>query len=414
MERVITRNFDVADIARLKVARQHGAYLGLAKARRMKPGDAIQEIAASGLRGRDGAGFSVGKKLSLVPEGVDAVIIANVDESDPGTFKDRAILERDPHLVLEGLLIAAHAIGARTAYAYFRAEYAQPLLLLSHAVEEARAAGLVGAGGAVDDVIAYRGGGAYICGEESALINSISGTCGKPSIKPPSPVEQGLAGHPTVVSNVETLAALPFIMREGAKAYRALGTEASSGTKFVSVSGCVRRPGVYEVEMGMPVAAFLKDEAGGFEEGKVFKAFIPGGISTAVLTASEALSCTIDFESFSDVGSALGSGGMVVIDEGVSMVAALADIARFFANESCGLCTPCREGSGWIAKTLARIERGGGRFSDLNLVCDLAEAMGDNALCALAGSMAMPVLSFIAKYRREFEEAIRLGGVGAR
>lgn len=396
MQRMISKNFDVPGMHRLKVARQHGAYLGLAKARRMKRAEVIREVDASGLRGRDGAGFPVAKKFALVPAEARSIIVMNADESDPGTFKDRAIFMRDPHLVLEGLLIAACAIGAREGYAYFRAEYEDARALFSQAVAEAREAGLVGTEGAVDDVVCLRGADAYGCGEESASIACIEG---------------GASARPFVVNNAETLAALPFILREGAAPYRAMGTEKSPGTKLVSVSGCVRRPGVYEVEMGTPLSVFLRDEAGGIEEGRELKAVIPGGVSTAVLTASEALACAIDFESLADAGSALGGGGMIAIDEGFSMVSALADIARFYAGRSCGRCTTCREGTGWIAKILARIERGEGRASDVNLLCDLAEAMGENAMCALAGSVSVSVLSFVAKFRREFESAVRGDGV---
>jgi NADH-quinone oxidoreductase subunit F len=408
MERVITKHFDVENIQRLAVARQHGAYLTLGKLERMTPREVTGVVTESQLRGRGGAGFPVGKKWSMVPPGSGGptYLIANADESEPGTFKDRTILKRDPHLVIEGMLIAAHAVGAKVAYVYFRGEYGNPMDAFAGALREARDAGIIGPGRQLEDVILYRGAGAYICGEETALIRSIEGFRGLPSEKPPYPVTSGLFGRPTVVGNVETLAALPFIIREGAERFRVMGTELSRGTKLVSVTGAVARPGVYEVEMGTPVASLIKEQAGGMQGDRGIKAILPGGVSNAVLTASEALSCTIDFESFEEAGSAMGSGAMIVIDDKTSMVKALASIARFFAHESCGQCTPCREGTGWIMRVLGRIEAGAGRPSDINLLRDLAHGMRGTALCPLAESLSVPVLSFIAKFKGEFEDAV--------
>jgi len=408
MERVITKHAGVKGIADISVAMQHGAYLSLKRLRKLSPREVIEIVSESGLRGRGGAGFPVGRKWSMVerdPE-APAYLIVNADESEPGTFKDRVVIESDPHLVVEGMFIAARAVGARRAFAYFRGEYIKPMDSFRRAVLDARDAGFIGEGGVVEDVTIYRGAGPYVCGEETALIRSIEGRRGLPEIKPPYPVEEGLFGRPTVVQNVETLAALPFIVREGPEAFARLGTERSSGTKLVSISGAVNEPGVYEVEMGTPVSNVLREEAGGMPEGMRLKALLPGGISTAVLTAGEALSCAVDFESLSEAGSALGSGGMIVIDDATSMVSVLASIARFFAGESCGKCTPCREGSGWISKILSRMESGLGRRSDVELMCDLAHGMRETALCPLAESLAIPVLSFTAKFRDEFEEAV--------
>ncbi len=406
-ERVITGHFGVEGMQRLSVARQHGAYLTLEKVRRARPADIVGAVDESELRGRGGAGFPVARKWAMIHRRTEGQVylIVNADESEPGTFKDRAIMENDPHLVIEGMLIAARAIGARVAYVYFRGEYARPLAVFSRALEEARSEGIVGEGAPLEDVVVYRGAGSYVCGEETAMIRSIEGHRGLPSAKPPYPVERGLFGSPTVVGNVETLATLPYIVREGPKAFRRLGTEKSRGTKLISVSGAVTNPGVYEVEMGTPLASFLKDEAGGLAHGRPLKAVMPGGISMAVLTASEALACTIDYESFAEAGSALGSGGMIVMDESTSMVGALASIARFFANESCGKCTPCREGTGWLRRVLERMESGSGRPSDPGLIADLASGMADTSLCPLAGSLATSVLSFVAKFRGEFERA---------
>jgi len=407
MERVITKHFEVKDIAGLACARQHGAYLSLKKLARMKPVEVVDLVSGSQLRGRGGAGFPVGKKWSMVAQGSGepVYLIMNADESEPGSFKDRAILVRDPHLAIEGMVIAAHAIGARTAYVYLRGEYRKSIDPFMRALDEAREAGIIGRGRSLEDVVVHRGAGAYVCGEETALIKSIEGYRGIPSEKPPYPVERGLFGRPTVVNNVETLANLPFILREGAERFRTMGTARSRGTKLVSISGAVARPGVYEVEMGTPISSVIKDDAGGAIGGRAIKAVIPGGVSTAVLTASEALSCTVDFESLEEAGSGLGTGGMIVIDESTSMVGALASIARFFAEESCGQCTPCREGTGWIMRILGRMKAGDGRPSDISLLCDLANGMMGTALCPLADSLALPVLSFGAKFREEFERA---------
>ncbi|MFH1830761.1 MAG: NADH-quinone oxidoreductase subunit NuoF [Pseudomonadota bacterium] len=406
MEKVITKHFDVPRMHELKVARQHGAYLSLKKILRMKPQEIVELVTASGLRGRGGAGFPTGKKWSFIPNNSQQPIylVVNADEGEPGTFKDRAILKKDPHLLIEGMIIAAHAIGATAAYVYIRGEYAKALGVLSHAVDEARDAGFLKC-----EIIIHRGAGAYVCGEESALLNSIEGLRGISRIRPPYPVSRGLYGCPTVVNNVETIACLPFIAREGADAFRKMGTGESSGTKLVSVCGHVEKPGVYEIEMGLPFSSFISEEVGGVLKGKRLKAVIPGGVSVPVLTASEALTCTIDYESLEEAGSALGSGGMIVMNESASMPRVLADIARFFAQESCGQCTPCREGSGWISRIMGRMEKGFGRDEDLNLLMDAALAMQQLSLCRLARHLSLSVVSFVTKFRGEFEDHIRMG-----
>ncbi len=406
MEKVITRHFAVPRVREIKIARQHGVYLSLNKLARLKPRQVIDLVLASGLRGRGGAGFPVGNKWSIIAENTQkqAYLVINADESEPGTFKDRAILEKNPHLLIEGMIIAAYAIGAKTTYAYFRGEYARPMKIFSDAVDEARDAGLL-----KSEVVLHRGAGAYICGEEGALLNSIEGLRSVPRIRPPYPATAGLFGLPTAVSNVETLASLPFIVREGALAFREIGTEASSGTKLVSVCGHVEKPGVYEVEMGLPFSSFLSEEAGGMLGGKGLKAVIPGGVSVPVLTASEAHSCTIDFESFEEAGSALGTGGMIVMDDTTCMPCALHDIAKFFAHESCGQCTPCREGAGWIYRILSRIVSGMGRQEDLNVLTDSALAMEQLSLCPFANAISASVVSFVTKFKGEFEEHIRVG-----
>ncbi|MFH0799563.1 MAG: NADH-quinone oxidoreductase subunit NuoF [Pseudomonadota bacterium] len=408
MEHVITKHFDVPDMHRLAVAKQHGAYAALPKLSGMKPSEVVELVKASGLRGRGGAGFSTGMKWGFVPKNTDkpVYLVVNADESEPGTFKDRAIIERDPHLLIEGIIIAAYAIGAKTAYVYFRGEYARQWQRFAAAVGEAYKEGLLGKG---IDIITHRGAGAYICGEETALLTSIEGYRGWPRIRPPFPAVSGLFGCPTIVNNVETLSSLPFIIREGAEAYRKAGTEKSPGTKLISVCGHVERPGVYEIEMGMPLATFLAECAGGTLDGRKLKAVIPGGSSVPVLTAAEALGTKLDFESLASAGSMLGSGGMIVIAEGTCMVRVLADIAKFYAHESCGQCTPCREGCGWIKQIADRIECGKGREGDIEMMLSLADNMQGRTICVLADALAMPVKSFVTKFREEFEKHIRLG-----
>lgn len=399
----------------LRIAQQHGVYVSLAKLFRMKPAEVVAEVKASGLRGRGGAGFSTGTKWGFVPQDTDkpVYLVVNADESEPGTFKDRAIIERDPHLVIEGIVIAAYAIGARTAYVYFRGEYVRPWQRFAAAVEEARAAGFLGknikGSGCDIEVVAHRGAGAYICGEETALLTSIEGHRGWPRIRPPFPAVRGLFDSPTVVNNVETISSLPFIIREGAAGYRRMGTEKSPGTKLISVCGHVERPGVYEVELGMPLAGFLAECAGGTLGGRRLKALIPGGSSVPVLTAEEALGSKIDFESLVAAGSMLGSGGMIVIAEPACMVRVLSDIAKFYAHESCGQCTPCREGTGWAKKIVDRIEAGGGRPGDIDLLIDIANGMEGRTICVLADALAMPIRSFVMKFRDEFEAHVRWG-----
>ncbi|MFA4874338.1 MAG: NADH-quinone oxidoreductase subunit NuoF [bacterium] len=403
---LITRHFDVPRMAELAVARQHGAYVSLAKLSRLRPEDLIALVMDSGLRGRGGAGFPTGRKWHHLKRrpGKQVYLVVNADESEPGTFKDRAIIERDPHLLLEGIAIAAAAITADKVFVYFSGDDEIPMSIFAQALREAREGGLI-----KFDCTICRNAGAYICGEESALLNSIEGRRGEARAKPPFPTEAGLFGYPTAVQNVETLAVLPFILREGAVAFRGIGTADSPGTRLISLSGHVERPGVYEVEMGMPIAEFITECAGGIAGGGRLKALFPGGVSVPVLTAPEALASRIDFESIEDAGSHLGTGGMIAIDDSTCMVSVLMDIARFFAQESCGECTPCREGCGWIHKIARRIERGEGSREDINVMIDAADGMSGRTICALADGLAAAVLSIATKFRKEFEEHVRSG-----
>jgi NADH-quinone oxidoreductase subunit F len=415
MEKIITKNFDVPQMYRLEVAKKHGAYSTLPRLFDSKPRQVVEEVKRSGLRGRGGAGFPTGDKWSFVPRDVEGPVylVVNADESEPGAFKDRSILESDPHLLIEGIIIAAYAIGANIVFVYFRGEYVKQWRRFLAAVDEARGAGLIGQniGGSSShcQVVPHRGAGAYVCGEETALLNSIEGSRGSPRIRPPFPASQGLFGRPTVVSNVETLASLPFIIREGAQAFRNIGTDASPGTKLISVCGHVERPGVYEIEMGMPLASFLADCAGGTLAGRRLKAVIPGGVSAPVLTDKEALGAHLDFESLAARGSQLGCGGMIVMDDSACMVRMLADITRFFAHESCGRCSPCREGSGWIRNIVNNIENGREGERDPDLLLDISGGMAGCTICAMADGLAAATSSFVTKFRDEFWQHIKQG-----
>ncbi|MBI4211833.1 MAG: NADH-quinone oxidoreductase subunit NuoF [Deltaproteobacteria bacterium] len=410
---VLTKNCEVQNMPQLEVARKHGAYASLEKLFARQPKDIIEEVKTSGLRGRGGAGFPTGMKWSFVPQntGKPIYLVVNADESEPGTFKDRFLLERDPHLLIEGIIAASYAIGSHTAYVYFRGEFYRQWELFEKACAEARAAGLIGKnilGKGYDlEIYAHRGAGAYICGEETALLSSLEGGRGYPRIKPPFPAIEGLFACPTIVNNVETICAVPYIVREGGAGYRKFGTEKSSGTKLFSVCGHVKKPGVYEVPLGTPFKSFFKDYCGG-TNGRPLKAVIVGGSSVPVLTAEQVMTMTLDYEAAQIAGTLLGSGGMIIVDDSVCAVEALADLARFYAHESCGQCTPCREGTGWSKKILDRLEAGRGEDSDISLLLQLADNMGGKTICTFADALAMPIRSWIKCFRTEFEDHLRL------
>lgn len=414
MQQVITKNFNVPQMENFAIAQKHGAYASLSKLFTMSPVAVTEEVKLSGLRGRGGAGFPTGVKWGFIPKGTTkpVYLVVNADESEPGTFKDRAILERDPHLLIEGCIIAAYAIGAQTCYVYFRGEFYRQWEIFDKALADVRSAGFLGKNiqrsGYDLEIYAHRGAGAYICGEETALLSSLEGYRGWPRIKPPFPAVEGLFGCPTIVNNVETLAALPFILREGAAAHKKMGTEKSPGTKLFSVCGHVKQPGVYEVELGFPFSRFLTEYCGGTLGEKRLKAVIVGGSSVPILTGEEALGVRLDYESLQQAGTMLGSGGMIIIDESVCMVEALMDLARFYHHESCGQCTPCREGTGWAEKILQRTEAGLGSDEDMILLTQIADSMQGKTICPLADALAMPIRSFIARFRNEFEDHVRL------
>ncbi len=390
---------------------KRGGYEGLKKALGLTRDQVIDEIKASGLRGRGGAGFPTGLKWSFMPKEVTKphYLVCNADESEPGTFKDREIIRWTPHQLIEGCAIAAHAMGAERIYVYIRGEFTFEYKVLVAAVEDAyknNALGpnLFGSGRKIDLVV-HRGAGAYICGEETAMMNSIEGKRGNPRIKPPFPAVAGLWASPTTINNVETLAAAGPIMMKGAEWYKGLclGSPKSTGTKLFSVCGHVQRPGNYEVVMGTPMRDLVYDMCGGMRPGRSLKAVIPGGSSVPIMTAAEIEECPLDYEGIAAKGSMLGSGGMIVMDDSTDIVYQVMRLARFYAHESCAQCTQCREGTAWTTRILERILAGSGKPEDLDLLLDLAENMTGKTICVLSDSCAAPVVSAIRKFRGEFE-----------
>ncbi|OGR68537.1 MAG: NADH oxidoreductase (quinone) subunit F [Elusimicrobia bacterium GWC2_61_19] len=386
-----------------------GGYKPLKKALALKPAEIIEEVKKSGLRGRGGAGFPTGLKWSFIPKDAEGprYLVCNADEGEPGTFKDRELILKNPHALIEGMAIAGYAIGAAHGYIYIRGEFTAEAALLETAIADARAKGFIGrnilGSGFNFELFVHRGAGAYICGEETALLESLEGFKGQPRLKPPFPAVKGLFGSPTVINNVETLAAVPAIMERGGAWYAVIGAGKSAGTKLFCVSGPVNKPGVYELPLGVPLRDLLEKSCGGLKAGKKLKAVIPGGSSTPVLTAAEALAVNLDYESLTAAGSMLGSGAVIVIDESQCMVKLLQVLARFYHHESCGQCTPCREGCGWIEKLLNRLEDGRGTVKDIDTLYSVADGMMGRTICPLADAMAMPVMSFVKKFRSEFE-----------
>ena len=414
MEKILLRNIDTPDSHKISVYQSRGGYGSWEKVvREITPEQLIDEVKASGLRGRGGAGFPTGMKWGFVPKDnpKPKYLVCNADESEPGTFKDRLLIEKDPHAVVEGTLIAAYAIRSHTAFIYIRGELTFGAGILEQAVEEAIAAGYIGKnifGSGYDlDVIVHRGAGAYICGEETALLSSLEGGRGWPKVKPPFPATNGLFGCPTVVNNVETLAALPWILDHGAAAYASMGTEKSKGTKLFSVSGHINKPGVYELVMGYPLKKFLEEDCGGVPNGRKLKGVIPGGGSMPVLRREEIENVNLDYESVQAAGSFLGSGGVIVMDDSTCMVRAAWNLAHFFAHESCGQCTPCREGCHWMEKIFRGIEQGKGEKGDLDLILNVSGNIMGNTICPFGDAAAMPAAAFVNKYRDEFEAHIK-------
>ncbi len=410
---VLSRYFGDAGARTLDGWRKRGGYEALRTALATDPVEIQNIVKESGLRGRGGAGFPTGIKWSFMKDdGKQHYLCCNADESEPGTFKDREIMRWTPHALIEGVAIGAHAIFADTAYIYVRGEFTEPLRWLTRAVEDAYAAGILGANamgsGRRLDVHIHRGAGAYICGEETAMMNSLEGRRGNPRIKPPFPAVAGLFAKPTTINNVETLAVVPHIINNGAAWYKAmsLSSEKSTGTKLFSVCGNIRRPGNYEVTLGFPFGEFLQELCGGPPEGREFKAIIPGGSSVPILTPEEADGAVMDYEGFIAAGSMLGSGGVICIDNSQNIVRQIARLTRFYAHESCAQCTQCREGTGWTARILERMVRGEGQAGDIEVLLRLADNMTGTTICVLSDSCATPVVSGIKKFPADFEALI--------
>jgi len=403
---VLSKYFGDAEARSLKGWKKRGGYEMLEKALATDPAAIIEEVKNSGLRGRGGAGFPTGLKWSFMPKEKKKshYLCVNADESEPGTFKDREIMRWTPHALLEGTVIAAHAIRAEIAYIYIRGEFTEPLAIMEQALAEANAAKLFGN----IKVYLHRGAGAYICGEETALMNSIEGKRGNPRIKPPFPAAAGVFGMPTTINNVETLVAVPHILKNGADWYKrlCLSNPKSTGTKLLSVCGHIAQPGNYEITLGFPLKDLLYDLAGGMRPGRTLKACIPGGSSVPMLNREETESTLLDYEGCVEKGTMLGSGGVIVFDDTADMVYQTMRLTRFYAHESCAQCTQCREGTAWTTKILERILAGQGKTSDLDLLLELSENMTGKTICVLSDSCAAPVVSAIKRFRGEFEDYI--------
>ena len=382
----------------------NGGYRALKKALKMQPTDLVDLVKESGLQGRGGAGFPTGLKWSFMAKNTTKpnYLICNADEGEPGTFKDRELMNKDPHLLLEGLLIGCYAVGCRRTYIYVRGEFLEPMERLQNALRELKAKDYTKDTFPIQ-VIIHPGAGAYICGEETALLDSLEGRRGEPRIKPPFPAVEGFDSAPTSVNNVETLCNLPFIVNYGARAFRANGSEGNAGTRIVCISGNIKKPGAYEVKMGENLSAIIADLGGGMQEDKELKAVIPGGSSVPILTKDE-IDLVYDFDSVAKAGSLMGSCGIIVIDQQVDLVKFLHRLVCFYNHESCGQCTPCREGLNWIRILLVDLIRGKGSAKTLVNIERIASNIQGNTLCALGDAGAMPVLSYIKKFRYEFEQ----------
>jgi len=424
--RLLLEHVDVPGIDGIDVYIKNGGYATLEKAlKKMSPDEVVEEVKKSGLRGRGGAGFPTGMKWSFLakPEGVPRYLVCNADESEPGTFKDRYLMEKIPHLLIEGMILSSFALGANQSFIYIRGEFMYVLNILEKAIAEAYAKGYLGKnilGSGYDlDLVVTPGGGAYICGEETALLESLEGKRGNPRIKPPFPAVKGLWGCPTVVNNVESIAAVVPIVRDGGDAYAAIGIGRSTGTKLISACGNLARPGVYEIDLGLSVEEFIygDDYCRGIANGKQLKACVPGGSSVPILphflvtktVAGEDRLMT--YESLAEggfaSGSMLGSGGFIIFDEDQCIVRNTWNFARFYAHESCGQCSPCREGTGWMEKVLSRIEHGQGHMHDIDLLADINKKIEGNTICPLGDAAAWPVAAAIHHFREEFEWHIK-------
>ena len=404
---ILTKRWGKPNSAKLETYRADGGYAALDKALGLEPGAIVDEVKKSNLRGRGGAGFATGLKWTFLPKDVrPRYLTINADESEPGTFKDRYIIEHDPHMLIEGIAITCYALDIHLAYVYIRGEFPKQARILDQAIAEARAAGVIGAKllGKKDfdlEIHVHRGAGAYICGEESALLESLEGKKGYPRLKPPFPALVGLWGKPTIINNVETIANVPWIVTNGGEAFAALGTGKTGGTRLFGVSGHVNRPGVYEKPAAYNLKKLIMEDCGGIVGGRKIKAVIPGGSSSPVLRGDE-IDISLEVDAVKAAGSMSGSGGIIVFDDSTCMVRALARISKFYAEESCGQCTPCREGTSWMEGIVEKIEHGHGTAADVEKLEQIAGNIGGNTICALGDAAAMPVQSFVKKFRDEF------------
>ncbi len=406
--KIVSKNFDIPHAEMLEVALQNGRYGSLEKLSTLKPQELIDLIKQSGLRGKGGGGAPAGVKWQLASdfEGTKYLVV-NADESEPGTFKDRQILAKDPHLLIEGIICTCQAIGANISYIYVRGEYEEFSAILQRAIDEAYEKNILGIGSTYKvDITVHRGAGAYICGEKSALLESLEGNRGHPRLKPHSPEPEFYFGEPTLVNNVETIASVPFIVQNGAEAYRAYGTKESPGTLLFAMSGHVENPGVYEAEFGLGMWEYIQKLGGGVKKGKKLKAVIPGGASTPILPAHLVYEAKLGYESLRDLGSALGTGGMIVMDEDVSMVKALKNLLRFYRHESCGQCTPCREGTSWVDKTLDKFIAKTATHEDLEILKSVSRSMNGKTICVFAPAASSVIDGFLKHFESEFLECI--------
>ena len=408
--KLLFEGIDEPGLNTLEVYERRGGYQALRKALQMPPEEALQQITDSGLRGRGGAGFPTGRKASFLPHGdMDKYLVCNADESEPGAFKDRELMQKNPHSLIEGIVIATWAAGIDRAFIYIRGEYSQQADILEAAIAEAAAAGYVGQRILDSEhslaLVLHRGAGAYICGEETGMLDSLEGKRGNPRLKPPFPAIEGLYHGPTLINNVETLYTIPFIIRMGAEEYAKLGTETSSGTKICSLSGDVQRPGNYEIQFGIPAREIIYGLGGGPHEGREIKFWFPGGSSTPVLTKDD-LDISYDYDSLAKAGSALGTASIIVVDDSHSVLDVMHKLVKFYAHESCGKCVPCREGTNWTLKMVRRIQSGEATPMDLDIMASVQTEIIGNCLCVLGDAMAMPVGSMIEKFRPELEAEI--------
>jgi NADH-quinone oxidoreductase subunit F len=410
MKPILFDRIDEPGLNTLEVYQRRGGYEMLRKALTMSPEDVLAQIMDSGIRGRGGAGFQMGRKISFLPHG-DMVkyLVCNADESEPGTFKDRELMQKIPHALIEGIAIAAYAGGIEKSFIYIRGEYQLQADILEAAIAEAANAGFLGERILGSDfslsLVLHRGAGAYICGEETGLLDSLEGKRGNPRLKPPFPAIEGLYAGPTLINNVETLSTVPYILRMGGGEYAKIGTETSTGTKLISISGDVKRPGNYEIELGIPSREIIYGLAGGPPSGKKVKFWFPGGSSSPVLTGDD-LDIPYDFDSMAKAGTMLGSGAIIIADESRRVLDTMLKVAKFYAHESCGKCVPCREGTNWTHKMVQRIYTGEATPMDLDIMASVQEQIIGNCLCVLGDAMAMPVGSMVKKFRAELEAEI--------